>query len=230
MSYHVFFSFSTGLAKPVSVPKGSKGAIAAHVLDVESKLGLKRVKFKKNPVHWDSFKMDFSKVDDQLLCETVEQHNGWVRMWYENLAAWAKKPFTKGSFPPPASETITPEEAQEFWHGFQMLSVPPSQWTREYYVSRMEHLYEAMRGRPSEGVVFDARALKPEQAAAVIGLFEEYLDSHDMRLDVPKGRDYLASSYDGGYEWCEKCGAVTPDDGENCSKRKCPIRAEHTRR
>ena len=57
-------------------------------------------------------------------------------------------------------------------------------------------------------------------------IFSTFLDKDDRRLDVPKGYDYLASSYDGGYTWCEKCGAVLPEDADACRKRKCPIRAE----
>ena len=90
----------------------------------------------------------------------------------------------------------------------------------------MEHLYEVMRGRKSEGVTFGEKALTTKQAAAVINIFSPYLDHDDRRLDVPNGYDYLASSYDGGYDWCEKCGAMRPEDADACRKRKCPIRAE----
>lgn len=33
----------------------------------------------------------------------------------------------------------------------------------------------------------------------------------------------LYRSDNGGYEWCEKCGAITYDDSMNCNKKKCPI-------
>jgi len=238
MSYHVFFSLSTGLSTSIQVPKGSKSSILSYVNEVEAKLGLKREKYKDNPVHWDRWNRDLSKIEGKLLCTTVEHHNRWVREWYENFAFWAEKPFTVGKgyqdegpnrrYPVGwGSETITPDDAKEFWHGFEMLEVPLGKWTREYYVARMEVLYEVMRGRPSEGITFGTKALTPRQAAEVINLFSEYLDSHDMRLDVPKDRDYLASSYDGGYDWCEKCGAVTPEDGIACRKRKCPLREEY---
>lgn len=87
-------------------------------------------------------------------------------------------------------------------------------------------LYEVMRGRKSEGVTFDEKALTPKQTAKVIILFSEFLDHHDIRLDVPNGRDQLASSTDGGYDWCEKCGAMDPDDVPDCRKRGCPLRKE----
>ncbi len=237
MSYQIYFSLSSGLATPLRVPKGIKASWVQHVEEVEKALGLTRVKYLDNPVHWDSFKRDFSKLDDKLVCETVAAHNDWVRECYEQLEHWSKHPFKVGRGHQAAgvdrawpigweAEDLTPKDAEEFWHGFEMLTVVPEKWTREYFVGRMEHLYEVMRGRPSEGVSLDAKALTPKQAAGVIRLFDTYLDGHDCRLDAPKWCDYLASSYDGGYDWCGKCGAVTPDDGARCGKRKCPLRAE----
>jgi len=220
MSFPVFFMFSSGLAKPLCVPKGTKQAIMEHVEKVEKVLGLKRVKYEDNPTHWDSFKRDFSKINNDVLCSTVIRHNNWVRAYYDNFGEWAAHPVTENA------EQITPEDAQLFWHGFETLDVPPEKWSKDYYRARMEHLYEVMRGRESEGVSFDEKPLTPKQAAAVVRLFEEYLDPGDLRLDVPKDRDYLASSYDGGYEWCEKCGAITPEDADVCAKKKCPLRAE----
>ena len=90
----------------------------------------------------------------------------------------------------------------------------------------MEVLYDVMRGNENEGITFGEKKLTPKQASAVVRLFSEFLDKHDRRLDVPNGHDYLASSYDGGYWWCEKCGAITYDDAESCGKRKCPYEIE----
>jgi hypothetical protein len=238
MSFHVFFSFSSGFSAPLKVPKGTKQSYIEHVERVEKTLGLKRTKYKDNPIHWESFNRDLSKIDDEVLCETLQQHNAWVRECYNNLGFWSKHPFTIGkgyedqgpnkTYPAGwAAETITPEDAQLFWHGFEQIEVPVEKWTQEYYVNRMQHLYEVMRGRDSEGVCFDEKPLTEKQAAAVIRIFDQYLDAHDMRLDVPRDRDYLASSYDGGYDWCEKCGcAVHPDDIGDCAKKKCPLREE----
>lgn len=235
MSYHVFFSMSLGLKSPLSVPKGTKSACIAHVEEVEKILGLRRIKYLDNLMHWSQY--DFSNIESKVLCETVSRHNQWVRKCYDDFAWWSKNPFKKGmghqaEGPDGAypigwkSEKITPVEAQVFWHGFQMFEVPIEKWTREFYTAKMEHLYEVMRGHDSQGVSFNEKALTPRQAAAVVNLFGTYLDSHDCRLDVPKGRDYLASPWNGGYDWCEKCGAVCPDDANQCSKRKCPIREE----
>lgn len=226
MSYSVFFSMSSGLSKPIRVPAGSKADIWKHIEEIEQTLGLKRSKYKDNPAYWDHFdpamRDGFPGVEDELLCRTVMDHNAWVRTWYEDLAEWAEKSPTDWG----KTEVITPKQAEKFWFGFRMLEVEPGRWTMHYYRERMEHLYEVMRGRPSQGVNFDEKALTPRQAAQVINIFSEYLDSNDLRLDVPNGRDFLASSYDGGYTWCEKCGPVGEGDEGCCKKRKCPIREE----
>lgn len=223
MSYSVFFDFSTGLERPVLVPAGTTKAIMEHVERVEATLGLKRTQSGQDDqraIYWDHFdpeyRQGFPSVVDDILCTTIQTHNDWVRMLFASLSEWATNPIVGG-------ETMTPEDAKLFWHGLQLLTVNPDRWTRKYYVHRMEHLYEVMRGREHEGVLFDAKKLSEKQAAAVIRVFAEYLDAFDMRLDVPRERDYLASSYDGGYDWCEGCGAITPDDASACRKRKCPL-------
>lgn len=238
MSYHVFFGFSTGLATTIRVPKGFKASCLAHVLDVEKKLELERTQYRDNPVHWNGFRQRFERLDDKVVCKTVSGHNRWVRRVYENIAYWAEHPFTIGkghqdegpnrSYPAGhGSESLRPADAAKFFHGFQMLTVAIAQWTRHYYVERMEHIYEVMRGRENEGVTFDETPLTERQAAAVINLFSTYLDTHDMRLDVPRDCDHLASSYDGGYDWCDECGCAVSTDDQGCGKTKCPVRPEY---
>jgi hypothetical protein len=219
MSVHVFFSFSSGLKSPLFVPKGTKEGCIAHVTDVERKLGIARTQYLDNSVQWDTaFKWDIKAIDDALLCETVLEHNDWVRSLYESFGEWSQEPIKDG-------ETLTPQDAQEFWFGLEILDVPIEKWTEDYYRNRMEHLYEVMRGRDSEGVSFDTKGLTPRQAAEVIILFSEYLDEGDIRLDVPAGHDELAASSDGGYEWCEKCGkAIDPDDIDGCHRKQCPLK------
>lgn len=217
MSFHVFFSFSTGLAQPLSVPKGTKAEILAHVEEVERVLGLERTKFGDNPAHWTHWNRNFDKVPDDLLCKTVEKHNRFVQRLYEQLEAWTREPVADG-------EQLTPEDAAEFWHGLEMLKVPPARWNREYYRARMDELYEVMRGREAVGMSLDARTLTPRQAAAVVRIFDQYLDPNDDRLDVPHGYDHLASSYDGGYDWCDKCCRPIHPDDNGCGRRKCPLR------
>jgi hypothetical protein len=220
MSYHVFFSFSSGLAKTMRAPKGTRAAIWQHVEEVEKALNLKREKYKDNPVRWSSWERDWSKIGNEKLCEIIADHNDWVQEMYAKFAEWCAKSVSGG-------ESITPKQSTEFWFGFERFKVPPSRWSEGYYRAQMERCYEVMRGRPTDGVGFDAKPLTEKQAAAVICLFSEYLDAHDLRLDVPNGYDYLASSYDGGYDWCEKCGPCHPDDWSSCRKRKCPLIAEY---
>lgn len=224
MSFHVFFSFSTGLSQTLRVPKGTAASAIAHVEEVERTLGLKRSKYKDDPVHWDhwdeQWRAGFPKVDDKVLCKTVEEHNQWVQRLYEQFEQWAEKPVEDG-------EDLTPEIAATFWHGLQQLKVNPDRWTDNYYRARMDELYEVMRGREAAGMTFDAKALTEKQAAAVIRIFDQYLDTNDLRLDVPDGRDYLASSYDGGYDWCDKCFKPKAPDDYGCRRKGCPLSEEN---
>ncbi len=255
MSYHVFFSFSNGLASPILVPAGTLAAFQDHVQLVESLLGFKAEKYRDNPAHWSSTTPK-ADVSDELFCKVAQKHNSWVRWVYRLLGDWSQaktegKPplgrwlpvvsrqladdaFMFSSMndvdPQPPPVMMTPEDAQSFWHGLQQIYVPAHRWTSNYYRDRMEHVYKVLRGSESEGVTFDCKGLSPKRAAAVINLFSEFLDRYDLRLDVPKGRDQLASSSDGEYDWCEKCGAVDPDDGRACRKKACPIRDEDEER
>jgi hypothetical protein len=224
MSVHVFFAFSTGLAKPVSAPPGTLASIHKHIEEVENALGIQHMESGTGKDaniawdHWDDegYRAGFPDIDDKLLCETVANHNNWVRRLYDQLEGWYKKPVKDG-------DKITPKDAELFWHGLHTLAVPPNRWTPEYYRERMEHAFEVMRGREDEGVSFDAKALTPAQAGAVVHLFETFLDPDDARLECPKGHDHLANSDE--YDWCERCGAVDQTDADNCRKRKCPVLA-----
>jgi hypothetical protein len=251
MSYHVFFSFSVGLAHPMIVPQGTLEACRAHVERVENTLGFKRTKYLDNPEHWVSTR-PMDSVTDKVFCHVATQHNAWVRMLYELFREWSEaakngqpirgewKPrlwpgkhddllslFSGRDASPFKTEVLSPEDAQTFWRGLVDIPVPSHRWTRSLYVDRMEHAYEVLRGRESEGVTLNCKKpLTVKQAAAVICLFSEWLDSHDMRLDVRRGYDDLTSSYDGGHDWCEQCGAVDYDDARNCTTKACPFRAE----
>jgi hypothetical protein len=224
MSFHVHFAFSSGISKPIRCPKGTLASIKEHVAHVESTLGLKPERYRDNPAHWSS-RNRFEGVSDKVLCEAVEEHNRWVIRLYRQFGEWSKSPVKGG-------EKITPADAETFWHALEELHVEPGRWTSEYFRERMESLYEVMRGRATNGVSFDAKPLTPEQAGAVITLFGQYLDTGDIRLAVPVGYDCLRASEDGGYSWCEKCGAIAEEDVEgrirNCRKRGgCPIRNDY---
>lgn len=249
MSVHVFFAFSAGLAKEITVPAGTLRACQEHVAKVERALGFEVDQYLDNPPYWIST-TPAAGVTDETLCKVASQHNRWVRWLHGRLGAWSKatmkKPirdgwherpgfdatddsmiFVAGNYGKPVeTEKLTPEGAATFWHGLTEIDVPPARWTRDYYVERMQHVYEVLRGVDSEGVAFDAKPLSSKQAAAVVRVIDRYLDKHDTRLDVPRGRDHLAASDDGGYDWCDTHGAVHWDDGMCCSKRTCELRRE----
>ncbi len=222
MSFHVFFSMSVGLSCPLMVPKGKLAEILRHVQWVEAELGYKTEQYRDNPKHWKTTAPK-EGVSDETYCETAEAHNDYVRSLYDDFGKWSKEPSEDG-------EIITPDDAKQFWHGLQTINVPLSRWTKEYFKARMDALYETMRGRDAEGVSFDAKPLTIEQASAVITLFDQYLDDHDIRLEVPKGYDSLYSSDD--YAWCDKCGAVHWDDVDyeikRCRKKGgCSLRRDY---
>ncbi|NTB01590.1 hypothetical protein [Agrobacterium tumefaciens] len=215
MSCHVYFAFSTGLSKPITAPKGTLSSILSHMEEVESELNIVKETREDGTFAWP-WKWLPDDVSDKVLCDVVDDHNCWVRRFYDLLADWSKNPIEGG-------EEITPEHCKLFWHGLRILDIPPQRWTGDYYYRRMNVFYEVMRGRPSEGITFPSAKLTPKQAGAVVWLFENLLDPDDMRLEVPKGCDFLASSYHGEYEWCERCGAVLDDYAANCRKRGCPV-------
>jgi hypothetical protein len=218
MSFFTYFDLAAGLSASLHVPNGTLEAIHVHVAEVETALGLETEQYLDNPPHWKTTKPT-KKISAEDYCKLADEHNDWVRRLYDHFTQWSKNPVDDG-------EELTPEQAKTFWHALTFLEVPPEQWTADYYRGRMEHLYEVMRGRESEGVTFDAKALTEKQAAAVIRVFDQFLDPDDLRLDVPNGRDYLASSSDGGYDWCEKCGPMVWEDAMQCRKRGCPLRKE----
>jgi hypothetical protein len=232
MSYHVFFAFSTGIKRAMLLPEGTIGRIHQHVREAEGALGLVATQYKENPKHWEGAEQAViaaASVDykaKKTVCAVVQDHNDWVRSLYDifNEAT----PF-EGEVPA-GKEVLTPEECSTFFHATEMLAVPVHLWSAEYYIAEMEALYEVMRGRPTNGITFDTAKLTPKQAAAVVNLFAGYLDPDSRDLDVPNGHDYLASSYDGGYKWCEKCGSVAEGDisrqEQNCRRKKCPLVAE----
>lgn len=217
MSYKVFFSFSTGLSKPFRVRKGTYQRILDHVREVEQTLGYETEQYMKNPPHWKTTEPK-DGVTDEVFCQMAERHNRYVQRLYDIFA-------DKTKIPVKDRETITPRMAKKFWRGLNLITVPPSRWTRDYYKARMEELYAVMRGRETAGISFDEKPLTIRQAAQVINIFSPYLDKHDIQLDVPQGHDDLYASDD--YLWCEKCGAVTWEHAEECRKRGCPVRKEY---
>jgi len=212
MKFHTYFAFTNGLTESVHVPKGTLQELSNNFKALENALGctIPESTWEKNVN---------PPVFVEMLCSFVDRHNKAVIRFYGLLEAKLEQSF--------GTEVITPEIAATFWKQLKIIELSPKFWSGDYYRDRMEHLYDVLRGRESEGVTWSKGAkLTPTQAANVINLIASYLEPNhsDLRLDVPKGHDYLASSYDGGYEWCDRCNAAIADsDIGDCKKRRCPL-------
>lgn len=216
--FHVLFDFSSGLSKPIIAKPGTLDRIMSHLEEVETELGFKLV-----PTG-DGFRWEYTVppegVSDEVFCRVAERHNEFVYWLYKDFEKWSEEPFVGG-------EEITPEDAKIFWRGLRRINVPLHRWTRDYYMERMQSLYEVMRGREDDGVEFGARKLTEKQAAAVVGLFAQWLDRWDVRLDVPKGCDHLDSDGYGSAIWCDGCHALIAENNVwSCRKKKCPLKME----
>ena len=217
MSYRVYFNMSTGLSKPITAPIGTLERILEHIQHTENELGYEIDETSKGRKYWVDRKPK-EGVSDAVFCRVASKHNSFVTGLYKEFERYSETPVVDG-------ETLTVGQSQRYWYGLVTIDVPTERWTEDYYRDRMAELYETMRGR-GWAVTFDSKPLTTRQAADVMNIFSQYLDKWDLRLDVPKGHDYLASSSDGGYCWCEKCGAVIEEDAANCRKRNCPVKAE----
>lgn len=229
MSVHVYFTMSTGLKAPVTVPKGTLKSITRHVAGTIAALS----PCDGGPL-WG--RID-PKVTDEVLCEHARRHNAFV----ENLwdTCFPAQPH-KG-----ATEEITPEDAQGFWFALRPIKVPMNRWTREYAVFQLQGLFDSLRGREARGVNFGAKPLTVEQASAAIYVAKHLfnIDAGDFDPQAPRmwvkgDRRYARLEWidevrtdpdtpdTERYEWCERCGAVAPDAGGNlnCPRRKCPLK------
>jgi len=221
MSYKSYWFFTAGINKTLIVKKGTKQWIEYNIQETEETLNIEREKYMDNPVRWKW--SDYKDIKNEILCEVAERHNNFTKRLYDRINECQKNI-------PTEFEEITPSDFAEYLPALSTITVPPERWTGDYYTEQMNVMYRVMRGQgEDDGIYLDAPKLSIKQAAGVIRLFSEYLDKDDRRLDVPKGHDYLASSYDGGYEWCEKCGAITYDDSLSCRTRKCPLIKEYNR-
>lgn len=208
MSFKVLFGFAAGLSQSVEVPVGSCERIIACVNKTETALGIVREEYNWG-VCWNrrGLVKRAAELSDDEYCAVVEEHNAGVRWFFDLLA-------TCGASPPENSESLTPDKAQEFWVGLELLEVPVERWSKDYYYARMKAIYECLRRGAGEEFVLDADVLTERQAASVINLLSPWLDGGDIRLDVIAGDDELSSSYHGEHAWCCGCGAVAPEDIE----------------
>lgn len=251
MSYHVFFSFSTSFSKDQRVAKGTLKRIWGRIDYTEKVLGLQRTptytpegEAQRPGWHWQSCgqamlatagpEVDRTQPDWHLadrerdsridkMANAVRLHNEEVRTLYKDFVDWQKRKWKKG-----ASEIITVAQSVEFWGGLVMLDLPRDLWNREHYTDHMEHLHALLTTGSSRGVELDCKPFNAKQAGALIGLFEEEIDQwgFDARFEIPldahlKPYDCIKSSYDGGYDWCSKCGPINSDDF-HARCRVCP--------
>ncbi|HRQ87533.1 MAG TPA: hypothetical protein PLA50_01975 [Bacteroidia bacterium] len=241
MSYHVYFSFSTSFSRPQRVPKGTLARIWEDIEETEKDLGLKRFHNPlaegdaEKRWCWRTAEIDMlakagPKIDtalpewwladrerDKRIAEmgsAVRCHNDRVRRLYEHLREWQGKKWKRGE-----SERITVEQSLEFWGGLQILDLPRELWDREHFTDHMEHLYELLSTGSSRGKTLEGGAFDAKRVADLIWLLEGELDQwgFDARFEIPLDEnlepyDFIASSYNGGYDWCSKCGPILSDD------------------
>jgi hypothetical protein len=187
--YSVYFDFSTGLKSSLNVYEGHFQAILNHVAAVEKGLGLIREDREDNTARWK--RNSFEHFSDEGLCMAAMEHNQWVRDLY---SYWASKPT--------GPEVLTPEMASQIWHALTFIRVPPRRWTADYYRDNMERLFDVMVTGARDGITLDVAVLTPAQAAQVVLLFSEFLDTKDIRLTLPHGWDYLVDGEE--CQWCSK--------------------------
>ncbi len=214
----MFFQLSSGLSDPIVCTKGTLKRIHEHIAEIERALpGIAEIYNGKK--RWCHFKVEtaIDSLRDKEACSIVAEHNNFCHWLYGRFAVWSAHPAKYG-------ETITQEKAEEFWFAIEHeFGIKSHRWTANYYEERMNAIYEAMRGRENDdGLIFDGKPLSPEQADAVINMFC-FLDTHDIRLSVPKGRDELYRS--DSYAWSAVCGAIHEQDVldhyRTCRKKGC---------
>lgn len=123
MPYTFFFSMSTGLSKPITVPAGTLEWIMRKVRDTEKKLGLKRrlVNEEHHPGLWswerteramlrklgrrpgrERCRTDYTPMREwdarkERMATAVRSHNSFVEGFYEQLGKWSEEPPAVGS-------------------------------------------------------------------------------------------------------------------------------------
>lgn len=264
MSYHVFFSFSTSFSKTLRVPKGTFERIWGRIKYTEKTLGLTRTPTytpegePTNPGwYWGAKEKDMlahagQQTDTTLpkwwladrerdariaeMAQAVRLHNDEVRWLYKDLCEWGTRKWKRGEW-----EKITMAQSIDFWGGLTILELPRDLWDREHYTDHMEHLHELLTTGSSRGTELDCKPFNPKQAGALLMLFEDEIDQwgFDARFAIPldadlKPYDYITSSYDGGYDWCSKCGPIHTDDLHarcracpHAKRGKCDLKNEH---
>ena len=122
MSVRVYFTMSTGLKAPVTVPKGTLKSITRHIAETIAALS----PCDGGPL-WG--RID-PKVTDEVLCKAARNHNAYIECLWDVF--FPDTPYTCNT------EEITPEDAQGFWFALTPIVVPMNRWTREYAVFRLQ--------------------------------------------------------------------------------------------
>jgi hypothetical protein len=264
-SYHVFFSFSSGLRSDMKVPNGTLDRILGRIDFTEKVLGLGRTptytsegEDQKPGWSWRNTEKEMlekagSKPDSSLpqwwlayrdretliegMANAVQRHNDEIRWLYDEMDKWSEKTDWKDG----EWEVITQEQAVEFWGGLQILELPKELWTRDHFTDHMQHVYELLSTGESRGVSLNCEPLKSDQVSSLINYIESELDQwgFDCRFAVPLDEDlqpydHIASSYDGGYDWCSHCGPIHPNAFHarcrvcpRAATGECELRNEH---
>ncbi len=242
MSVETRLQFTQGLNQPIQVQAGTMAWIARHkkmlveVFElgdeptdwhwtIHEKLNTRSVPASHGLDRVPARESDAGLLTDKHVREIAAAH----RLFLD--AMWAR--FSRGSSDPldGERETITVEQAAEFWPVLTLsVEVPFWRWTAEHYHNRMEHAFSVMLGIESQGEHFDEDPLTIRQANAVVRVFSRWMDTHDVRLEVPNGRDQLERIDTGAYDWCQFCGAIDEDDvrseAADCERAaECPLRA-----
>ena len=216
--YRTYFNFSSGLNQALTVRAGYYAELLEHVEKVETALHIEREQYLDNPAHWK--RTEYENVSDDVLCDWEVWHNFWVRGVYEYFGEVSQNE------PAGDTEIITPEMAQEFWPALRMIYVPLGRWTAGHYVRKIDELFAVMTTGEHRGVSFDAPVLTPKQTHRVVRLFSNWMDKHGVRMELPRGRDYLVPSDE--CQWCVVHGdAVLYEDGcEFCDGCEAGIKEE----
>lgn len=265
MSYRLYFDLSTGLSADMVVPKGTLASIWTHIEIMERRLGLKRVpdyvpegkeatgawswrEAAKNMIEHAGPKPSHDEpqwwlADREREARINEMHalvfNGhwhFVTTMYENLGKWSK------GCDAAETEVLKAEESHLWWGALHSLPWPDELMTRDVYRAYLEHVGEVLSGNESRGVKLDCKPLSHDQKEALLVFIEGETDvkGYDLRAAFPvdeSGEAFgcVAFSYDGGYDWCGRCGLPIHEEAvsrrcEVCPKRKkkggCELRNE----
>lgn len=173
----------------------------------------------------------------RAVCDRLHRHAELIRDLYEDLTEEGQRRLVADERAIAGASVVewTPDAAADLWHALDPIEVPIELWTKDHEQRVLERAYEVLRGRGDGEYRLRGRPLTAEQAGSVLWLFEHLLHlphGDDLRLEVPRGRDFLAPSDD--YEWCSTCGAVFYEDVDHyvrtCRRRGCDLRKEHRAR